>query len=211
MAAPTSLRSNGITEDTMSDTAPALHGVHHTAFPTWKPKSTVAFYRDVLGLKVRHAITAKGWGPENHPDFLHFFFDAGNGSTIAFFYYVGTEPRPDLTGPRGYLGSARHTAWTANSPEELQAWRARLKKHGVTVSEEIEHETIRSIYFRDPNGYPLEITLQSRPLEPADIRDAELTIDAMCETFGDHGSKATIEDMWRRKGAMVRAIMAEAR
>src|ERR1022692_4498884 len=40
----------------------ALHGVHHTAFPTWKPKSTVDFYRDALGLPVRHAITAKGWG-----------------------------------------------------------------------------------------------------------------------------------------------------
>ena len=194
----------------MSETKPALHGVHHTAFPTWKPKSTVRFYRDILGLKVRHAITAKGWGQDNHPDFLHFFFDAGNGSTIAFFYYIGTEPRPDLTGPRGFLGMARHTAWAAETPEELTAWRDRLRAHGVQVSEEIEHETIRSIYFRDPNGYALEITLQARPLAASDIRDAELTIDAMCETFGDHERKATIEDMWRRKGAMVRAIVEEA-
>jgi hypothetical protein len=81
----------------------------------------------------------------------------------------------------------------------------------VQVSEEIAHETIRSIYFRDPNGYPLEITLQARPLEPADIRDAELTIDAMCETFGDHEKTATIEDMWRRKGEMVRVLVQEAR
>ncbi len=195
----------------MSETKPTLHGVHHTAFPTWKPKSTVRFYRDILGLKVRHAITAKGWGPDNHPDFLHFFFDAGNGSTIAFFYYIGTEPRPDLTGPRGFLGLARHTAWTAESPKELRAWRDHLRKHGVQVSEEVEHETIRSIYFRDPNGYPLEITLQARPLDRADIRDAELTIDAMCETFGDHENRATIEDLWRRKGAMVRALVEEAR
>jgi catechol 2,3-dioxygenase-like lactoylglutathione lyase family enzyme len=195
----------------MSETNPALHGVHHTAFPTWKPKSTVRFYRDVLGLKVRHAITAKGWGQDKHPDFLHFFFDAGNGSTIAFFYYIGTEPRQDLTGPRGYLGMARHTAWTAATSADLAAWRDRLKRHGVQVSEEIEHETIRSIYFRDPNGYPLEITLQSRPLEPVDIRDAELTIDAMCDTFGDHEKTATIEDMWRRKGEMVRALVGEAR
>jgi catechol 2,3-dioxygenase-like lactoylglutathione lyase family enzyme len=199
------------TADKAVSTQPALHGVHHTAFPTWKPKSTVRFYRDILGLNVRHAITAKGWGQDNHPDFLHFFFDAGNGSTIAFFYYVGTEPRPDLTGPRGFLGMARHTAWTASTPAELAAWRDRLKQHGVQVSEEIEHETIRSIYFRDPNGYPLEITLQARPLEQADIRDAELTIDAMCETFGDHEKKATIEDMWRRKGDMVRALVKEAR
>jgi catechol 2,3-dioxygenase-like lactoylglutathione lyase family enzyme len=201
---------NQASETAMSEPKPALHGVHHTAFPTWKPKSTVRFYRDILGLEVRHAITAKGWGPEKHPDFLHFFFDAGNGSTIAFFYYIGTEPRPELTGPRGYLGNARHTAWTAETPAELTAWRDHLRKHGVQVSEEIEHETIRSIYFRDPNGYALEITMQARPLAAADIRDAELTIDAMCETFGDHEGKATIEDMWRRKGAMVRAIVEEA-
>jgi len=201
---------NRTIEAAMTETKPALHGVHHTAFPTWKPKSTVRFYRDILGLKVRHAITAKGWGPENHPDFLHFFFDAGNGSTIAFFYYVGTAPRPDLTGPRGYLGTARHTAWTAETPAELAAWRDRLRKHGVNVSEEIEHETIRSIYFRDPNGYALEITLQARPLEDVDVRDAELTIAAMCETFGDHEKTATIEDMWRRKGEMVRALVGEA-
>jgi catechol 2,3-dioxygenase-like lactoylglutathione lyase family enzyme len=197
-------------EAEMHDTAPRLNGVHHTAFPTWKPKSTVAFYRDVLGLQVKHAVTAKGWGPGAHPDFLHFFFDAGNGSTIAFFYYVGTEPRPELTGPRGYLGMARHTAWAAKSSEELAAWRARLQAHGVQVSAEIEHETIRSIYFRDPNGYPLEITLESRPLLPVDVRDAELTVEAMCETFGDHDTTATIEDMWRRKGEKVRRILDAA-
>lgn len=194
----------------MPEIAPALHGVHHTAFPTWKPKSTVHFYRDILGLKVTQAITAKGWGQADHPDFLHFFFDAGNGSTIAFFYYIGTAPRPELTGPRGYIGLARHTAWTANTPEELAAWRKRLQSHGVQVSEEIEHEAIRSIYFRDPNGYALEITLASRPLSKADHKDAELTLDAMCEMFGDHEGTATIEDMWRLKGDKVRALVEAA-
>jgi catechol 2,3-dioxygenase-like lactoylglutathione lyase family enzyme len=194
----------------MSDAGLSLNGVHHTAFPTWKPRSTVAFYRDVLGLKVRHAVSAKGWGPGNHPDFVHFFFDAGNGSTIAFFYYVGTEKRPELTGPRGYLGMARHTAWAVRSAAALAAWRARLEQHSVQVSAEIEHETIRSIYFRDPNGYPLEITVESRPLMESDVRDAELTVDAMCETFGDHDTTATIEDMWRRKGEKVRQIVDAA-
>ena len=191
----------------MNETKPALHGVHHTAFPTWKPKSTVRFYRDILGLKVRHAITAKGWGQDNHPDFLHFFFDAGNGSTIAFFYYIGTEPRPDLTGPRGFLGMARHTAWAAETPEELAAWRDRLRKHGVQVSEEIEHETIRSIYFRDPNGYPLEITLRLRDLHRLDAKDAELTLDAAMqledERRGQPERLKDIDTVWRRKGKLV--------
>ena len=73
----------------------ALEGVHHTARPTWKLAETVHFYRDVMGLNICHAITAKGWGPEDHPDFLHFFFDSGNGSTIAFFYYLGSERPAD--------------------------------------------------------------------------------------------------------------------
>ena len=78
----------------MSTTEPlALRGVHHTAFPTWKPKSTVEFYRDALGLPVRHAITAKGWGrrANSTPTFLHFFFDTGDANMLAFFYYIGTR------------------------------------------------------------------------------------------------------------------------
>ncbi len=42
--------------------APILHGVDHTARPTWKLRETVHFYRDILGLPLVHAITAKGWG-----------------------------------------------------------------------------------------------------------------------------------------------------
>ncbi len=187
--------------------SPRLSGVHHTAFATWKPKETVAFYRDVLGLKPIHAITAKGWGREAHPDFVHFFFDAGQGSAIAFFYYIGTEPMTEPAGPRGYLGMARHTAWTVETQAELKHWKARLEAKGVAVSEEVQHEVIRSLYFRDPNGYPLEISLTTRALDDGDAADAELTLQAMIETFADGpapGTK-TIEDMWRRKGELVAA------
>ncbi|MBL8665471.1 MAG: VOC family protein [Candidatus Odyssella sp.] len=66
---------------------------------------------------------------------------------------------------------------SAGSPAELTAWRDRLRKHGVPVSEEIEHETIRSICFRDPSGHALEITLAGaaagggrRPRRRADDR-----------------------------------------
>lgn len=185
--------------------APSLSGVHHTAFATWKPKETVEFYRDILGLKPIHAITAKGWGRDTHPDFVHFFFDAGQGSAIAFFYYIGTESMDEPAGPRGYLGMARHTAWTVGSEAELDAWAARLKSKGVKVSEAIQHEVIRSLYFRDPNGYPLEISLTTRMPDEVDAADAALTIQAMIETFadGEGGQGKTIEDMWRRKGELV--------
>ena len=105
----------------------SLAGVHHTARPTWKLHDTVKFYRDLLGLPLVHAISARGWGPEEHADFLHFFFDSGNGSTIAFFYYLGTEA-PDFARPlEDYRSRATHTAWSVTSREALLEWRTELK------------------------------------------------------------------------------------
>ena len=174
----------------------------------------MAFYRDGLGLKVPHAITARGWGRAGgaHPDFLHFFFEAGDNSLIAFFYYVGTRPNPSFTALRGqYLGLARHTAWMAKDVDELESWRKLIKRTGAKVTPVVAHETLSSIYFQDPNGYDLEIACQTRPLRKIDIVDANLTIDAMVETFGDDNPKGrTIEDMWRRKGELVRRHMRRA-
>lgn len=196
---------------TSRQAVPKLRGVHHTAFPTWKPKSTVEFYRDGLGLRMPHAIAARGWGRagEGHPDFLHFFFEAGDDSLIAFFYYVGTKSNPAFTALRGtYLGLARHTAWTAKNAAELERWRRKIKRTGTKVTPVIRHETLSSIYFQDPNGYELEIACQDRPLRKIDSVDASLTIEAMLATFGDDNPEGkTIQDMWRKKAQLVRGYM----
>src|SRR4029077_7906861 len=68
-----------------------LRGVDHVAYVTRNPKETLHFYRDVLGFPLVHCIVAPGWGKDPHPDFLHFFFDIGNGAKLAFFYYLA-EP-----------------------------------------------------------------------------------------------------------------------
>ena len=186
---------------------PVLCGVDHTARPTWKLRQTIEFYRDVLGLKLIHAITAKGWGRENHADFLHFFFDSGRGSTIAFFYYIGTEQPDYMVVPKGYIAMANHTAWRVESEAELLAWRDRLKAHGVQVSEAVRHEIIESIYFRDPNWYPLEITRAIRPKGDLDAIDAELTLEAAMR-LEDQGGWTSIEPMWQRKADLVLARSA---
>ncbi|QEZ42972.1 VOC family protein [Cupriavidus oxalaticus] len=186
--------------------AVALHGVHHTARPTWKLAETVHFYRDLLGLPLVHAISAKGWGPDNHADFLHFFFDSGNGSTIAFFYYIGTE-RPDwLTVREHYQDRATHTAWRVRDEAELLQWRQRVEAVGIPLRYQIRHEVIESIYFNDPNGYPIEITWQVRPFSDADKRDAMLTIEAGIEMENARDQGATfgsIEPVWQRKARQI--------
>jgi catechol 2,3-dioxygenase-like lactoylglutathione lyase family enzyme len=178
-----------------------LSGVHHTARPTWKLAETVKFYRDIMGLKLVHAISARGWGPANHADFLHFFFDSGRGSTIAFFYYLGTD-RPDwLPIKEHYQFRATHTAWQVESYEDLSAWKQKLEAGGVDLRYQIRHEVIESIYFNDPNGYPIEITLQLRPFNELDAADAERTLDAAMSIEREAGRKAltAIDQVWRRK------------
>jgi catechol 2,3-dioxygenase-like lactoylglutathione lyase family enzyme len=177
-----------------------LNGVHHTARPTWMLEETVHFYRDLLGLPLVHAISARGWGPADHADFLHFFFDSGNGSTIAFFYYIGAE-KPDFVEARAdYRWRATHTAWRVESREALLQCRAKVEAAGIALNYQIRHEVIESIYFSDPNGYPIEITWQARPFGVTDIEDAGRTLAAAIELNRTPGALTSIDDVWRAKG-----------
>ena len=86
------------------------------------------FYRDILGLPLVHGISAKGWGreKEDHADFLHFFFDSGNESTIAILLLHRHRQPPELEVPKGYMAMANHTAWRVQSEDELLGWQRRL-------------------------------------------------------------------------------------
>ncbi|SAL80081.1 glyoxalase [Caballeronia arvi] len=190
------------------DLALRLRGVDHTARPTWRLKETVEFYRDVLGLPLIHTISARGWGPATHPDFLHFFFDSGNGSTIAFFHYLGSREPETLSGrsthpprPDDHVFDATHTAWLVDTQDELQAWKSRLEARGVDVSVETAHEVIESIYFRDPNGYFIEITRKLRSLAPLDARDAAATLEAAIELQTYSRGATCIDEIWAHKAA----------
>jgi len=182
-----------------------LYGVHHTARPTWKLKETVEFYRDRLGLPLVHAISARGWGPEDHADFLHFFFDSGNGSTIAFFYYIGTTQPEYLASRDDYRFRATHTAWQVKHPDDLNLWRKRLIEADIPLRYETRHEIIESIYFEDPNGYSVEITCQLRPMTETDARDATLTIESAIALEQAGSGYTDIDTVWRRKGALLEA------
>ena len=191
-----------------------LRGVDHTARPTWRLRETVEFYRDKLGLPLVHVISARGWGPATHPDFLHFFFDSGNGSTIAFFYYLGTNEPAGMREraasrplPDDHVADATHTAWLVKGPDELRAWKQRLESQGLEVSVETRHEVIESIYVRDPNGYFVEFTHKLRPLTALDATDAQLTLEAaMALEDQAHGAGRlldTVDAIWNGKAEKV--------
>ena len=79
---------------------------------------------------------------------------------------------------------------------------------GVEVSPDTQHEVITSIYFFDPNGYMLEITVQTRAFVKEDASDATLTMEAAMrlETEGTRGgADCSIDDVWRAKAQLIEA------
>lgn len=125
------------------------------------------FYHEILGFPIVHSVCAVGWGPSDHPDFVHFFFDIGKGDRLAFFYYFGlerfSEPGQDAYATHGpkvprFFRDSRHLAIHVDSEEALDEYRRRLEDNGWTVEMQVKHETIESIYTYDPNGFMVEFT-----------------------------------------------------
>jgi catechol 2,3-dioxygenase-like lactoylglutathione lyase family enzyme len=197
-----------------------VRGVDHIAYPTFDPAATVRFYRDTLGFPVVHSICAAGWGPERHPDFIHFFFDIGNGDRLAFFYYFGLKPfeggaqgdaysRFDEEVPLYFIRS-RHLAIHVDSEDDLLEYRRRLDGSRWPVEMQIQHETIESIYTHDPNGYMIEVTRALRPVTPQEDLDAELTIEALIDVVSQPGP--SMAALLARKAELIveRAVAWEA-
>jgi catechol 2,3-dioxygenase-like lactoylglutathione lyase family enzyme len=103
-----------------------------------------AYYTEVLGL----TLTA-GFNEAR-------FLQAGPDSTVILFNAEGIKTRTSVIPSHGATGEG-HLA-LAVPAGELDAWRERLKKHGVAIEHEQEwSQGTHSIYFRDPDNNSLEL------------------------------------------------------
>ncbi|WP_116997678.1 VOC family protein [Desertimonas flava] len=150
-------------------------GLNHAAYLTRDTAKTVAFYTDVLGMRlVGHALDDKVGSTGEAQRFLHTFFEMADGSCIAFFDLEGLGDDADQTIVPKWV---RHIALSVDSVEELEEARQRLVAAGIDVIGPVDHEGIwQSIYFFDHNDIRLELTYQTRPL---DERDAAAAADAV--------------------------------
>lgn len=184
-------------------------GVDHAAFPTFDPAGTVRFYHEVLGFPIVHAICAVGWGPEQHPDFVHFFFDIGSGDRIAFFYYFGLERFGDGSDAYAELADdrpvffqrSRHLAIHVDSVQALESYQRRLEASEFGCEMRVRHETIESIYTHDPNGYYVEFTCPTRAMLDSDDRDARLTVRALLDVVSE--GEPSMAKLWARKAELI--------
>jgi len=88
---------------------------------------------------------------------VHLFFEMTDGSCVAFFDLgdnVAAEPSPNT--PRW----VNHLALRVGSQVEVDRAKLRLEQAGVEVLGPVSHDGfVHSIYFFDPNGIRLELTL----------------------------------------------------
>jgi len=133
------------------DTAPRWCGINHLALITTDMDATVRFYHGVLGARLVATI--------GKPEFRHYFFEFGPHCTVAFFEYAGAgiEPFSKAAGvPDARAAQFDHLALNLPDEDALHELKRRLKSAHYQVTDIIDHDTVRSIYFTDPNGIALE-------------------------------------------------------
>jgi catechol 2,3-dioxygenase-like lactoylglutathione lyase family enzyme len=130
----------------------------------------------------------------------HFFFDIGNGDSLAFFWFPGAPAAsPGIASPRnlpteGSLvsahGSMNHIAFNVPA-EKFDDYYQRLKAKGVKVSPILNHDDspaqvsasvtdkvfVRSVYFFDPDGVCLEFAAWTRAFDASDVAHDPMTAD----------------------------------
>jgi catechol 2,3-dioxygenase-like lactoylglutathione lyase family enzyme len=123
-----------------------IKGLHHNAYRCRDSEETRGFYEDFLGLRLVSAFEIdNGRG-------LHTFFEMDDGSCLAFFE-VPDKPfdfkRQDSLDLHIALGV---------ESDVFESKLNQARTEGREARGPVDHGFVRSIYFRDPNGYVVELT-----------------------------------------------------
>jgi catechol 2,3-dioxygenase-like lactoylglutathione lyase family enzyme len=130
-----------------------IKGLHHNAYRCRDSEETRRFYEDFLGLPLVHTLKIEETktGRSTGAGVLHTFFQLDDGSCLAFFEAPGMpfefKDQHDFD---------LHIALEVES-DVLDRMFAKGKAEGREVRGVSDHGFIRSIYFRDPNGYVIEL------------------------------------------------------
>jgi catechol 2,3-dioxygenase-like lactoylglutathione lyase family enzyme len=145
-----------------------IQGLHHHAMRCRDSEETRWFYEDFLGLKFAEALEIFETKSGRKTATLHTFYEMGDGSYLAFF------EAPDL--PFEFKPQHDFDLHIALEVDRatLEEMFARGKAAGIETRGVSDHGFIDSIYFRDPNGYVIELTTRTaedhEALNPARAR-----------------------------------------
>jgi catechol 2,3-dioxygenase-like lactoylglutathione lyase family enzyme len=143
-----------------------IKGLHHSAYRCRDSEETRVFYEEFLGLPLANAFEITETKSGRKTSVLHSFYQMDDGSFLAFFEAPG-QPF-DFKEQHDY---DLHIALEVDN-DALQEMFAKGKKEGVHTRGIADHGFLHSIYFRDPNGYVVELAARTGKGEGESLEQA---------------------------------------
>ena len=129
-----------------------IKGLHHNAYRCRDSEETRRFYEEFLGLPLSHTLEIGETMSGRKTETLHTFYRLDDGSYLAFF------EAPDMPFEfKRQHDYDLHIALEVESPV-IERMLAKGKASGIETRGVSDHGFIHSVYFRDPNGYVIELT-----------------------------------------------------
>ena len=132
-----------------------IKGLHHAAYRCRDSEENRKFYEDFLGLPLVKAFEITTTKTGRNTNVLHSFYRMDDGSFLAFF------EAPD----QPFEFKEQHDFDLHIAVEvtiaDLEAMFEKGKAAGIETRGVADHGFIKSIYFRDPNGYVVELTAKT--------------------------------------------------
>jgi glyoxylase I family protein len=174
-----------------------VQGLHHVAYRCRNAKETVDFYTRHLKLPFKMALaenrvpSTKEWSPH-----IHIFFQMEDASYVAFFEL---PEAPEMALDKNTPDWVQHLALNVPDVDTLNGYKKSLLEAGVDVVGPTNHGFCQSIYFFDPNGHRLELTVDTS----TDDIMARLLSEAgpTLEYWNEHKTAAAGDLDWIHKDA----------
>jgi catechol 2,3-dioxygenase-like lactoylglutathione lyase family enzyme len=175
---------------TMTTTSPlgaGIKGLHHNAYRCRDSEETRKFYEDFLGLPLAATLRIDVTKTGRVCHHLHTFYRLDDGSFLAFF--DAPEMPFDFKEQHDFdLHIALEVTY-----DHMLAMQKKGKQLGMEVRGISDHDFIHSIYFRDPNGYVIEL---AAPMP----NHAEMTDPST------NGARAKLDEWERQKATFANAL-----
>jgi len=132
-----------------------IRKLHHNAYRCRDSEETRGFYEDFLGLRLACTLEIAETKTGRKTEALHTFYQLDDGSYLAFFEVPGM--------PFEFKPQHDYDLHIALEVEEsaLEPMMAKGRARGIETRGISDHGFVRSIYFRDPNGYVIELTAKT--------------------------------------------------
>jgi len=128
-----------------------VKGLHHNAYRCRDSEQTRAFYQDFLGLPLAGTLNLKTTMTGRQTATLHTFYEMADGSYLAFF--EAPDKAFEFKDQHDFdLHIALEVDHSVLEPMLEKGRAAGIESRGIS-----DHHFIHSVYFRDPNGYVIEL------------------------------------------------------